>query len=262
MSALGPKEFSLLIRLSPGLLGVGGHSLHPWVDFSSVPRRMSWITFLREPRSRLLSHFNHQRSTMGLPWRLEDFLSEPRFHDLQTRRLAGVPSFDEANRVLRHDFDFVGISDRYDESIERLGTVLGAESPSSAHVTNMADAGNPNFVSIEDLNRRQLEMLSKAVRLDLPLYEQALTDFVSGYHLDKRAEIQRSTGVVGFRQCPRLRQRVWSSTAECVAFWRWGATTEELRAKLERWTQIEGETRIQGTGEPTNEAAPLDQNWE
>lgn len=125
-----PDELAGLMKVLPGCQGIGGHTTRPWLDYGSVAgREVFWLTFLRDPIKRYLSHYNHQVQKMDIRWEVDDFLAESRFDDFQTVRLAGRPDLDEAKRVLSEQMGFVGLTDRFDASLVLMQRALGRAEP-------------------------------------------------------------------------------------------------------------------------------------
>lgn len=230
MSALGPRELRLLVRLSPGLAGIGGHSLHPWVPLDDIERPLLWLTFLREPRSRLLSHYNHQVHQMGIPWSLDEFLREPRFHNLQVQRLSGNGSMDRAVTVLER-MSFVGMSEEFDRSIERLAALLGVPGLRPPEVLNAAEPTGGDVTNLETLSPSQRRQMERATELDRMLYEHGRTMCKDRSTAPEAIRTGRAAGRLRRITSP-VKQRAWSLTAETAAFLRWGATSVEMRDKF------------------------------
>jgi len=119
-------EFRYLRRLLPWTRAIGGHSLRAYLRYEAVSRTpVRYVTFLREPISRYLSHFRYQRDVMKLPWTLESFSAEPRFNNYMTGRLSATGDLEEAKHVLRHQFAFVGLMEQFDRSLVLMKALLG-----------------------------------------------------------------------------------------------------------------------------------------
>jgi len=134
-------------RLFMGHFGHGVHRLYP--------HRSTYITFLREPTSRLLSLYYFSRTTphsfyhqLAKGRSLEAFLLETELHELDngmTRQIAGDPEdlflnrtpfreckeslLDQAITNLENDFAFVGIQELFLESVCLLGKTLHFKDP-------------------------------------------------------------------------------------------------------------------------------------
>lgn len=158
-----------------------------------LPPSTRYITFLREPVDRVLSHYhrhvrpertrqkqgpvpgNEQRRPKYTANSLEEALDKrfPILENLQTRLLSSRASpFDELPRKALDEakanlerFAFVGVADRFDESIVLLGRALdlGIAPYQNRHV-------NSNRPTIDEISDEQRSLIEDRNRLDLELY--------------------------------------------------------------------------------------------
>jgi hypothetical protein len=57
------EEVLMLFRLLPHTRGFGGHTTRSYLGYErAAGRPIRYVTFVRDPVKRYLSHFNHQRS--------------------------------------------------------------------------------------------------------------------------------------------------------------------------------------------------------
>lgn len=134
-------------RMAPRVLyGHQAFGLH-----EHVPRRSEYLTFLRDPVERTISHYYHVRSekthylhraVVHLGMSLEEYIENPfrtaELDNAQTRMLAS-PALERAQAVgdaqrsllesakdnLENAFCFVGLTERFDESMVILSDMLG-----------------------------------------------------------------------------------------------------------------------------------------
>ena len=162
-----------------------------------VPANTRYITFLREPVDRVVSHYHrhiHRRNPRlaGSPKEiakgrvkadsLEEALTElgpPQLSNLQTRFLSDSPvlgdlpasALDEAKANLR-SFAFVGIQERFAESIERLEELLGLEG--AEYEDRHVSADRP---AVEEIPAEVQNLIVEHNKLDIELYEFAVELF-------------------------------------------------------------------------------------
>ena len=158
-----------------------------------LPRGTRYITFLREPVDRVVTHYyNHvrQKGPGSDPTPVEQpGAVDPRIRtasmaeafdmrlpvlcNLATRFLCGHPStaedlpdsaLEDAKANLR-DFVFVGLQHRFEESIVLLQRMLGLE-PTS-YVNRHVSVGRP---LVEDIREEERQLIVEHNRLDLELY--------------------------------------------------------------------------------------------
>jgi len=163
-----------------------------------LPADARYMTFLREPVDRVLSHYyrHHHRSDPSRAGRrkeregkakrvmansIEEALADPRLPQLKnlaTRFLCGDPSpmgelpagaLDDAKANL-HGFAFLGVQERFDESLVLLQRMLDLDISPAAyenrHVTSASE--RPRVDEIPEVQR---ELILELNQLDAELYE-------------------------------------------------------------------------------------------
>jgi hypothetical protein len=167
-------------------------------------RDVRFLTLLREPTDRTLSHYFAIRdrfgrseegpNKLGLPRlsaeaTLEDALAGGYLHDnLQTRMLSGLPEpfgevdqamLEQAKQNLREGFAFVGLTERFDESLvlakQRLGlrVILPAgagKGRTHSRSTGRVNTSRPRGDEVPEELRRAAERCN---RYDIELYRYA-----------------------------------------------------------------------------------------
>lgn len=175
-----------------------------------LPRNTSYMTFLREPVDRVLSHYyrhihRSDPSRAGVRKQypgarvkadsIEQALVDmnlPQLNNLCTRFLCGRDPFeelpdsalDDAKENLRA-FEFVGIQERFEESVVLLQRMfgLGALPYVDRHVSNEGERPGVDEISdeqralIEDRNRLDAELY----RFGLGLFEEAVAQAGEGF---------------------------------------------------------------------------------
>lgn len=123
-------------RLNPAISIVAGHAVKPHSDLADHVERVDYLTILRRPADRYVSHALH---------RIEDgefdsptaFAADPRFHDLQVRSL--VSTLHETRPMARSDvgsalsalddFAAVGVVERLGRFAADVGSSTGIKLP-------------------------------------------------------------------------------------------------------------------------------------
>jgi len=191
----------------------------------------AYITFLREPLSRVSSLYFHLAGATvpnGEPWFLgesdrpfteattiEEFVLEHRLRELdndQTRRIAGVePEYgacsrsmlDLAKRNIEKRFAAVGLTDRFDESLALAAEVLKWNSD-PAYFSRLV---NESRVPVSELSSFARDAILERNQLDLELYRFAehrlqagIDQLGSRFHERLRALQQASRELFGQAQ--------------------------------------------------------------
>jgi Galactose-3-O-sulfotransferase len=155
-----------------------------------LPQGTRYMTFLREPVDRVVSHYHQhlqplgdttpratsgkKRSAASIVEALE--ASDPRTCNLATRLLCGHPArtaqlsdgaLEDAKANLR-GFAFVGLQERFEESMVLLQRMLGLDL--TPYVNRHVTVGRP---LVEDLSDEERRLIREHNELDSELYEFA-----------------------------------------------------------------------------------------
>ncbi|WP_116367399.1 sulfotransferase family 2 domain-containing protein [Parahaliea mediterranea] len=177
---LGAVAFAMTAPLKPALRKhvacVHGHFLPLKYATLSVGRTVQYVTWLRDPLDRLLSHYHYWRDTPMPPhagpvrrqfeaeqWSLEAFCLAPSLRNLYSRFLWGFP--------LKR-FDFVGITEHYEEDLDELSErLLHRNLP---HLRHNVTPQRANQAPRELLSPGLIESVRTLHGRDFALYEEAL----------------------------------------------------------------------------------------
>jgi len=148
---------------------IHGHFYRDKYDFLDPGKR--YITFLRDPVSRTLSNYFYLKRNLErenpdalivnkLGFSLREYIQHPDCRNLQSQYL-------KTNTLA--EFEFVGITEEYNSSIDKLNATLGIDLTTS-------DAENVNDKAAEDYDVTPdiFNLIQKCNPEDLRLYELAL----------------------------------------------------------------------------------------
>jgi hypothetical protein len=149
------RRVKLLYR---NLRGIAGHNVKPYVDLHVECPEIQFFTVLREPRRRFLSHFLN-RGEGNLREDFERWLAADWVQNWQTKMIAGEPSAQKAIDLLCTRFGFVGLTERFDESLVLLGGWLQEPGycPEYRRVNRLSDKRRPRDVARKHTDMSYLE---------------------------------------------------------------------------------------------------------
>jgi hypothetical protein len=215
-----PAQLGALLRVLPFTAGVGGHNVRTYLGYEGVTERpIRYLTFLREPIARYLSHLRYQLEHFPDRWDLGRLLDEEYFWDFTTKRHAGSADLERAKRRLAGDYAFVGLQERFDESLVLLRRALASNRELDVRYEHLNAAGRQARWMRDPGVRRQAEERNAA---DLELYAFAETavypTWVGAYGaaLQEEAEELRSRSV-GYR-VGATRRSAWRAYKLLVQF--------------------------------------------
>lgn len=166
----GKRDLSRLRVLYPRLDSIAGHRLRGFIDLQETGTEFRHFTFMRDPLKACASRFQYKVNVSGKKnlvfeeWIQQDW---PRNH--QTKMIAGVPDVDEAIRIIRAKPVFVGLTERFDESMVLLKALMANDLNISYRRVNVARDNTIKERLLSTESTRQ--MLIDGNESDLALYD-------------------------------------------------------------------------------------------
>jgi len=191
---VGARDIALARKVYPDLCGIAGHRVISFEGLADAVEELRFFTVLREPIGRSISHFGyiHRHLNESLTREhLVAFLEQPVNRDLQTKWLSGKDDAGSAIREIDERIGFVGLMERFDETLLLLQHWLKEPAFNVHHVPrNQAtrELALP-FRSDPEL----LAMLTEANREDLEVYDYVTSSLfpasVAAYPGDLAADL-------------------------------------------------------------------------
>jgi hypothetical protein len=122
-AAIDLADLRRVRRVYRNLIGFAGHNVKAHTELGRQCPDIRFFTLLRDPVARFRSHFLNRSEQ----YRQEDFdrwTTESWIHNWQTKMIAGEPNAEKAIEVLSTRIGFVGLTERFDESLMMLGQWL------------------------------------------------------------------------------------------------------------------------------------------
>jgi len=228
---LTAADMRRLLRVSPFLASIAGHQTRPFSDLHEAVPDIHYYTFLRDPFQRTLSGFQFVMFTEGKRGRhltttgqiRATFVAHVRhFSNWQTRHLADVADAEAAIKMIQTRIPFVGLVERFDESLVMLRKWMGKADLNIAYT--------PLNVSA----KRHLESRSRAAK---PEKLRPVSDFLRQVPEDPELnEMVREAN----REDQKLYDHVTSSAYPTLRQW-YGAA---LDCDLARFQEMQEQTTI------------------
>ncbi|HKZ80695.1 MAG TPA: hypothetical protein VJ124_20640 [Pyrinomonadaceae bacterium] len=162
-------DLQRLRRLYPNLESIGGHRVTGYSDLQENGTEFKYFTFMRDPLKTCASRFQYNvqyRGKKGLVF--EEWIQKDWTRNHQTKLIAGVPDVNEAIRLIQAKHIFVGLTERFDESMALLKALIANNLSISYKPVNVS---RQNTVAEGLLsNERARQMLVEANQADLELY--------------------------------------------------------------------------------------------
>lgn len=194
---------------------VGGHvNVGRFVSLFGVDNT---LTFLREPLQRMASEYAHFVRHYDFKGSFHAFYSRPVMHNRQSKMLHGVDL--EA-------FGFVGLSERYAESLAMLNANYGIEVP-----TREDNRGKEQLGALHEISKADAAELKQLNKRDIALYQKALALFEQCHSLYQEEK-------------PWVHARLMECTTQRISGWAWWASKSEKPVDVEIWVNDKREAVI------------------
>jgi hypothetical protein len=166
-----PADLRRLLRIWPPLAAIGGHAVALWSDFDRE-RPVRWFAFLRDPLKRAASHYQFHAATEKQPRSFEEWLAWDVPRDHQVRAFSRRVDVEEAIAAIAEKHVFIGLLERFDESLVLLRKLVAPElrlgyrrqntaADNSLAKELLADAGNRERLA--ELHRQEFRLYDHVV---------------------------------------------------------------------------------------------------
>jgi hypothetical protein len=186
------SDLAFVRSTNPWLCSISGHEIiEPTRHLGDAVQP---FTMLRDPVSRSLSHYQDKLVRGRRRITFEQFVCDPANRNFQVRKIAGEEDLDKAVRLLRERYLFVGLAERFAESVRILQALCPYSLDIRYRPKNVAaDRSISDALASEP---DAIDRLNEANQLD-----QRLWDYVSD---DLLPELAQKAGVSRSEPLPSL----------------------------------------------------------
>ena len=154
-------------------LALSGHNLiDPASNIKEPGAKI--ITVLRDPLTRCASNYQDEVLRGKLKLSFEDWIAKEAHQNLSVKIISGTNDLEKAKTLLRESYHWVGITERFDESLKLL--CIQINEPLNLQYRRMITAGSNEIKSSILNDPKSLELLKKHNALDQELYNYALME--------------------------------------------------------------------------------------
>lgn len=205
-------------RLYPNLRGIAGHSVKPYEELGEMSPEIRFFTFLRDPAKRFMSHFLN-RARIYTREAFDEWVSSAWTQNWQTKVIAGVPDANKAIEIIGERIGFVGLTERFDESLVLLGQWIAEPGFSGEYrrVNQLQEKRRPRDIERERTDTSYLKTeyahrrIAEANAEDQKVYDFVATTIypqqVAAYQGDLQSDLR--TLQERNRECGRLVEPLW-----------------------------------------------------
>ena len=171
------EDFSLFGNLMPKIACIGGHSVVPYSDLAGADKKFRFVTLLRDPVSRVISHYKFWVQRMGSDLGAEEFLQHPVANNFQVMKIAGTIDLVKAKTIICEHFLLIGTIEKFEEFLVVLASRLGVPlTQLSYEQKNISD-----YDQVLELPVGFRERIAEINLLDRELYSWVQNELVPEY---------------------------------------------------------------------------------
>lgn len=164
------QDLQRLRKVYPNLESIAGHRVTGYMDLKENGTEFRYFSFMRDPLKTCASRFQYNiqyRKKKNLVF--EEWIQRDWPRDHQTKMFAGVADVKKAIQVIKDKKIFIGLTERFDESMLLLKALMAKNLNISYQPVNVA---RKNSIA-EDLlsNENTRQMLIEANQADQELYD-------------------------------------------------------------------------------------------
>ena len=191
------QDLQRLRKLYPHLESIGGHRVTGYVDLQENGTQLKYFTFMRDPLKTCASRFQYNiqyRKKKNLVF--EEWIQKEWTRNHQTKMIARVPDVNKAIRIIQDKNIFVGLTERFDESMVLLKALVADNLNISYKPVNVARKNTLAERLLSTESTRQ--MLIEANQADLELYNFIKKELYPAFQQEYGSNLERD--VVGYQQ--------------------------------------------------------------
>jgi len=173
------SDMKKILNINPWVKSISGHSITPFSDLKIAYPNIRYITLLRDPVNRYISHYLYWVDVMGYKGNFRNFMDSEKHWNFQVKKIAGVEDIGAAKKIIDKEFLLVGIVEEFDEFLLLLKRKIpnrqfklvsyhlnkGRKSPINKHVMEKL---NQYLPEIRERNTLDIELYNGDIPLAQP----------------------------------------------------------------------------------------------
>jgi hypothetical protein len=181
-------ELQRLRRIYPHLKSIAGHRIYGHVDLCDDPSQLTYFTLVRDPLTSCASRFQYKIQVSRKDLVFEKWIEQDSTRNHHTNWIAGTSDVDKAIEIIRTKNIFVGLAERFDESMLLLKSLRVKDLNIAYRRVNVA---SDNSIKEQLLaNDRTRQMIIDAQQADLQLYKFIKDELYPSYQREYGPELE------------------------------------------------------------------------
>jgi hypothetical protein len=172
-----PEDLTVLLKINPIIKCISGHTLRPYIDLTEIAN-LRYITVLRDPINRYISHHLYWAERQGWEHTFEHFMNRDDMFNFQTKIIAGKEDLNLAKKILRTKFFCVGILEKFEDFLVLLSRKFQTRQRLISGY-KLKNPGKKNSIRkkniLENFNTYREKIIERN-RIDIQLYEYVINE--------------------------------------------------------------------------------------
>ncbi len=148
-------DFRRLLRLCPRAKSISGHPVTLWGGLHEVVPSVRYFCLVRDPIKRGASHYQFHLNTESPDLTWEEWVAWPVHHNHQVKMLSRSGRVADAIEAIRRHDVFVGLTERFDESLVMLRKFVAPDLNIAYRRTNTAASNEVARRVLDDPRARE-----------------------------------------------------------------------------------------------------------
>lgn len=120
-------DMKMILYINPFIETISGHSIKPFSDLEDILPNVRYITIMRDPVERYISHYQYWVQRLKYDIAFEDFLRVEEMRNFQTRKIVGSSDVNKAKKILSEKVFLAGTVEKFDDFLTILKAKLAPQ---------------------------------------------------------------------------------------------------------------------------------------
>ncbi len=179
-SPFSAHDLRRLRKVYPDLKSVAGHRIFGYVDLEEKATDLRYFALMRDPIKACASRFQGKARRSGKTLNeFEDWIQKDWTRNRHTKSISGNDDVADAIRLIAEKNIFIGLTERFDESLLLLKRLVAPDLDISYKPTNVAR--DKTIAQRLLSNERTVQMLAESQEADLELYRYVKQELYPEY---------------------------------------------------------------------------------
>lgn len=207
--AFSTHDLKLARKVYPHLESIGGHRVTGYIDLQETGTEFKYFAFMRDPVKTCASRFQYNIQYRGKKDLVfEEWIQRDWTRNSQTKLIAGTADAETAIRMIKDKSIFVGLTERFDESMLLLKGLRANHLNISYRRVNVASDNTIAQKILSNESTRQL--LIEANREDQQVYDFVTQELYPRYQREYGPSLERD--VARYQQTRENSFNQWNLT--------------------------------------------------